>query len=74
MAGLIHKTFDKPEETRSFDRNSGKLELLNLDTGPVGRAAFQPGWRWSTHMKATAGTDSCQTAHKVAQPGTTRPP
>ena len=63
MAGLIQKTFDKPEETRSFDQGSGKLELVNLDGGPVGRATFQPGWRWSTHMKAKAGTESCQVAH-----------
>ena len=63
MAGLIHKNFDRPEETRSFDQNSGKLELVNLDGGPVGRATFQPGWRWSTHMKSKAGTESCQVAH-----------
>jgi len=63
MAGLIHKTFDRPEETRSFDQGSGKLELINLDGGPIGRATFQPGWRWSTHMKPKAGTDSCQVAH-----------
>ena len=64
MAGLIHKNFDRPEETRSFDQNSGKLELINLDGGPVGRATFQPGWRWSTHMKSKAGTESCQVAHR----------
>ena len=63
MAGLIHKTFDSPEEVRSFDQGSGKLELINLDGGPVGRATFQPGWRWSTHMKPKAGTESCQVAH-----------
>jgi len=44
MAGLIHKNFDRPEETRSFDQGSGKLELVNVDGGPVGRATFQPGW------------------------------
>ena len=63
MAGLIHKTFDSPEETRSFEQGSGKLELINVEGGPVGRATFQPGWRWSTHMKPTAGTESCQVAH-----------
>jgi mannose-6-phosphate isomerase-like protein (cupin superfamily) len=63
MAGLIHKTFDSPEEVRSFEQDSGKLELVNLEGGPVGRATFQPGWRWSTHMKPKAGTASCQVAH-----------
>src|SRR5687768_10927716 len=63
MAGLIHKNFDKPEETRSFEQGSGKLELVNLEGGAVGRATFEPGWQWSKHVKPIAGTDSCQTAH-----------
>jgi hypothetical protein len=29
----------------------------------VGRGVFEPGWRWSQHVKPIAGTDSCQTAH-----------
>src|SRR5687768_13904253 len=63
MAGLIHKTFDKPEEVRSFEQDSGKIELVNLDGGAVGRATFEPGWKWSKHVKPIAGTDSCQAAH-----------
>ena len=61
MAGLIRKSLDAPEETRTF--SNGKLELVNLDTGPVGRATFEPGWRWSTDVKPIAGTQTCQTAH-----------
>jgi hypothetical protein len=37
---------------------------INLDSGPVGRAVFQPGRRWSEHVKPLAQTDSCQVAHK----------
>jgi quercetin dioxygenase-like cupin family protein len=29
----------------------------------VGRAVFQPGWRWSNDVKPVAGTDSCEAAH-----------
>jgi len=36
---------------------------VNLDAGPVGRATFQPGWRWSQHVKPIANPDSCQAAH-----------
>jgi len=61
VAGLIRKSLDAPEETRTF--SNGKLELVNLDTGPVGRATFEPGWRWSTDVKPIAGTQTCQTAH-----------
>jgi quercetin dioxygenase-like cupin family protein len=63
MAGLIRKNFDSPDEIRPFEEGMGKLELVNTDGGAVGRAVFQPGWRWSKHVKPIAGTDSCQAAH-----------
>lgn len=63
MAGLVHKNFDKPDETRPFEASTGRLDLLNVSGGAVGRAVFEPGWRWSLHVKPIAGTDSCQSAH-----------
>jgi quercetin dioxygenase-like cupin family protein len=63
MSALIRKNFDSPEEVRAFAADSGHLELVNIDGGPVGRATFQPGWRWSEHVKPIAGTASCQAAH-----------
>jgi quercetin dioxygenase-like cupin family protein len=63
MSGLIRKSLDAPEEVRKFEGDSGQLELVNLDAGPVGRATFKPGWKWSEHVKPIAGTDSCQAAH-----------
>jgi quercetin dioxygenase-like cupin family protein len=29
----------------------------------VGRATFQPGWKWSEHVKPIAKTSSCEAAH-----------
>ena len=63
MPGLIRKSLDTPEEVRRFEAGSGQLELVNVEAGPVGRATFQPGWRWSEHVKPIAGTESCQAAH-----------
>jgi quercetin dioxygenase-like cupin family protein len=63
MAGLIRKNLDKPDETRPFHDSKGKLELVNTDSGAVGRATFEPGWQWSKHVKPIAGTASCQAAH-----------
>ena len=63
MSGLIRNSLDSPEEVRKFEGDSGQLELVNLDAGPVGRATFKPGWKWSEHVKPIAGTDSCQAAH-----------
>jgi quercetin dioxygenase-like cupin family protein len=56
-------SFDAPEEVRPFVGTSGQLELVNLESGAIGRATFNPGWRWSEHVKPIAGTHSCQAAH-----------
>jgi len=63
MSQLIRMSLDAPEETRPFEGGTGQLQLVNLTGGPVGRATFRPGWRWSQHVKPIAGTDSCQAAH-----------
>jgi quercetin dioxygenase-like cupin family protein len=63
MAGLVRKSLNSPEETRPFEDGKGKLELVNLKAGPVGRATFEPGWQWSKHVKPIAKTDSCQAPH-----------
>ena len=63
MSGLVRKSLDTPEETRPFEGGTGHLELVNLGSGPVGRATFLPGWRWSQHVKPIAQTSSCQAAH-----------
>lgn len=62
MAGLESKTFDSPDEVREF-QDHGRVELVNLDAGPVGKATFEPGWKWSADVKPIAGTDSCQAEH-----------
>jgi len=63
MSKMVRMSLDSPEETRSFAEGKGKLELVNLAAGAVGRATFEPGWRWSEHVKPIAGTDSCQAPH-----------
>jgi quercetin dioxygenase-like cupin family protein len=63
MAGLVHRSFDSADETRPFEGDKGRLDLLNGESGQVGRAVFEPGWRWSEHVKPIAGTDSCLSAH-----------
>ncbi len=61
MRGMEVKSFDSPDEVRTFDK--GKLELVNVSGRMVGRATFEPGWRWSTSVKAIAGTESCLAPH-----------
>ncbi len=63
MADLVRKNFDAADETRSFLAGKGRLDLLETDGGQVGRAVFEPGWKWSEHIKPLAGTESCESAH-----------
>lgn len=63
MTGMIRKNIDSPEEVRPFEEDKGHLDLVSLDTAQVGRAVFEPGWRWSEHVKPIAKTDSCEAAH-----------
>ena len=63
MPGLVRKSFDTPDETRPFEEGKGKLEVINTDSGVVGRATFEPGWRWSEHVGPIIGMESCQMEH-----------
>src|SRR3974390_1860475 len=64
MAGKMErKRFDKPDETRPFKDGKGKVEVVTVGDHTVGRGIFEPGWRWSDHVKPIAGTPSCQAAH-----------
>lgn len=55
------KNFRSPDEVRTFEK--GKVELLNIGDGVVGRITLQPGWRWSLHVKPIAGTEWCEAPH-----------
>ena len=41
----------------------GRVEILKIGDGVVGKATFEPGWRWSNDVKPMAGTDSCTAPH-----------
>lgn len=58
---LQGKNLGTPDETREFDK--GKMDVVNLGEATVGRAVFEPGWKWSECVKPIAGTDSCQVSH-----------
>jgi hypothetical protein len=62
MASIEVKNFDSPDETRPFE-GKGEAQIVNLGGRAVGKAVFEPGWRWSNNVKPIAGTDSCQTSH-----------
>jgi uncharacterized cupin superfamily protein len=59
---LEKKSFSSPDEVRPM-ADQGQIEIVQIGDGVVGKATFQPGWRWSEHVKPIAGTDSCQATH-----------
>ena len=61
MASYERKDLKAPGETRTFEK--GKLELINMGGGAIGRLSLEPGWRWSKHVKPIAGTDLCEAPH-----------
>lgn len=50
-----------PDEVRTFDK--GHVDVVNLNGLVVGRATFEPGWKWSECIKPIAGTQSCTATH-----------
>jgi hypothetical protein len=61
MARAERKNFGSPDEIRTFEK--GKIELLNIGGGTVGRLTLEPGWRWSQHVKPLVGTEWCEAPH-----------
>ena len=55
------KRFQTPDEARTFAK--GTFDLINVGGVAVGRASYEPGWKWSEHVGPLAGTDSCEVAH-----------
>ena len=45
MTEVILKQFAHPDETRTFAK--GKFEIVHTGAMTIGRATYEPGWRWS---------------------------
>ena len=62
MTGLDINDFSSPDEVRN-PAPTATVEVVKLAGGEIGRYTFQPGWRWSEHIKPVVGGDSCQVEH-----------
>lgn len=60
-AKALVKSFANPDEVRTFER--GRFELIHAAGATLGRATYEPGWKWSEHVAPIAGTKSCEVAH-----------
>ena len=55
------RRFDKPDEEIHFEK--GSFDKVTLGGVTIGRARYEPGWKWSAHVGALAGTKSCEVEH-----------
>jgi len=61
MLEVILKSFESPDETRVFEK--GKFEVVKIGGLTIGRATYQPGWKWSEDVSRLAGTPLCEVEH-----------
>ena len=58
---VILKHFENPDEVREFPK--GRFELVNIGGMTIGRATYEPGWRWSDDVGPTVGSKWCSVEH-----------
>ena len=59
--GVILKRFESPDETRVLEK--GKFEIVRLGGMTIGRATYEPGWKWSEHVGPKVGAARCSVEH-----------
>jgi len=58
---VILKRFENPDEVREFPK--GRFELVNIGGMTIGRATYEPGWRWSGDVGPGIGLKLCGVEH-----------
>jgi quercetin dioxygenase-like cupin family protein len=57
----IIKRFESPDETREFEK--GRFDVVKMGDMVIGRASYEPGWKWSVHVGPQIGAKSCEVDH-----------
>ncbi len=61
MTDVTVKRVSSADESRVFPK--GKFEVLRFPGATIGRATYEPGWKWSVDVGPTMGAKSCQVEH-----------
>ena len=61
QVSVILKRFESPDEVRIL--RNGKFELVRLGGMTIGRATYEPGWKWSEHVGPEVGARRCEVEH-----------
>jgi hypothetical protein len=55
------RRFEAPDEVRTFPK--GRFEIILIGGLTIGRATYQPGWKWSEDVGRALGHASCEVEH-----------
>lgn len=58
---VILKRFEAPDEVRILQK--GRFELVRIGGMTIGRATYEPGWKWSEHVGPSVGATRCRVEH-----------
>jgi hypothetical protein len=58
---VVLKRFDSPDEVRHLEK--GRFEVVRLGGMTIGRATYEPGWKWSQHVGPGVGAARCSVEH-----------
>ena len=58
---VVLKQFATPDETRVLVK--GKFEIVHIGGMTIGRATYEPGWKWSEHVGPGVGATRCTVEH-----------
>jgi quercetin dioxygenase-like cupin family protein len=61
QTAVILKRFEAPDEVRVLEK--GRFELVHLGGMTIGRATYEPGWKWSEHVGPSVGASRCRVEH-----------
>jgi uncharacterized RmlC-like cupin family protein len=61
MTDVILKRFESPDEVRTMTK--GRFEIVRIGGLTIGRATYEPGWKWSVHVGPEVGSDRCSVEH-----------
>lgn len=50
---FLIKRFEQPDEVRTFEK--GYFEIVKVGAMTIGRASYEPGWKWSEHVGPATG-------------------
>lgn len=61
MITMQTKSLNRPDEVRTLPKT--RVDVIEFGDMALMKLTLEPGWRWSEHVKPTAGTTSCEVAH-----------